>query len=130
MNTHRIGLRFEMELKKKLNESGLICLNLGYNEIGDLVVVNGKTRIIECKTVHNDVYYMSKNPKQRDKLFELSKHNISVYLVVKYIRGKQKSIIKFFNLQDTPDSVHHMFLKDSFYGYSLEDFIIHCKESD
>ena len=95
MNTHRIGLRFEMELKKKLNQSGLICLNLGYNEIGDLVVINGKTRIIECKTTHQQFYYLSKNPYQVDKLKSLTEHNVSEYYAIKFIHGK-RSIIRFF----------------------------------
>ena len=123
MNTHRIGLRFEMELKKKLNQSGLICLNLGYNEIGDLVVINGKTRIIECKTTHQQFYYLSKNPYQVDKLKSLTEHNISVYYAIKFIRGK-RSIIRFFIMNN--NNLIGIPLKED-YGYSLEEFIEHCK---
>ena len=122
MNTHRIGLRFESELKKKLNDSGLICLNLGYNEIGDLVVVNGKTRIIECKTTHKSYFYLSKNPYQSGKLKELASRNISVYYAVKFIKGN-KSRVDFYymNMND-----QNTILRE-YEGYSLEDFIKHCK---
>ena len=123
MNTHRIGLRFESELKKKLNDSGLICLNLGYNEIGDLVVVNGKTRIIECKTTHKPYFYLSKNPYQSGKLKELTLRNISVYYAVKFIQGN-RSEIKFFYMNDSFVRIYYL---DVDRGYSLEDFIKHCK---
>ena len=122
MNTHRIGLRFESELKKKLNDAGLICLNLGYNEIGDLVVVNGKTRIIECKTTHKPYFYLSKNPYQSGKLKELVSRNISVYYAVKYIKGN-KSRVDFYymNLSD-----QNTILRE-YEGYSFTDFVKHCK---
>ena len=125
MNTHRIGLRFESELKKKLNDAGLICLNLGYNEIGDLVVVNGKTRIIECKTTHKPYFYLSKNPYQSGKLKELTLRNISVYYAVKYIKGN-KSRVDFYymNLSD-----QNTILRE-YEGYSFIDFVKHCKLSN
>ena len=125
MNTHRIGLRFESELKKKLNDSGLICLNLGYNEIGDLVVVNGKTRIIECKTTHKPYFYLSKNPYQFGKLKELTMRNISVYYAVKYIKGN-KSRVDFYymNLSD-----QNTILRE-YEGYYFIDFVKHCKLSN
>ena len=125
MNTHRIGLRFESELKKKLNDSGLICLNLGYNEIGDLVVVNGKTRIIECKTTHKPYFYLSKNPYQSGKLKELTMRNISVYYAVKYIKSN-KSRVDFYymNLSD-----QNTILRE-YEGYSFTDFVKHCKLSN
>ena len=125
MNTHRIGLRFESELKKKLNDAGLICLNLGYNEIGDLVVVNGKTRIIECKTTHKPYFYLSKNPYQSGKLKELTLRNISVYYAVKFIKGN-KSRVDFYymNLSD-----QNTILRE-YEGYSFIDFVKHCKLSN
>ena len=125
MNTHRIGLRFESELKKKLNDAGLICLNLGYNEIGDLVVVNGKTRIIECKTTHKPYFYLSKNHYQYGKLKELALRNISVYYAVKYIKGN-KSRVDFYymNLSD-----QNTILRE-YEGYSFTDFVKHCKLSN
>ena len=123
MNTHRIGLRFESELKKKLNDAGLICLNLGYNEIGDLVVVNGKTRIIECKTTHKPYFYLSKNPYQFSKLKELAEHNISIYYAVKFIKGN-RSEIKFFYMNNYSPNNKTLI---GWLGYSLEDFIKHCK---
>ena len=126
MNTHRIGLRFESELKKKLNDSGLICLNLGYNEIGDLVVVNGKTRIIECKTTHKPYFYLSKNPYQSGKLKELTLRNISVYYAVKFIKDN-RSEIKFYYINDITSHTKHF---SDYLGYSLEDFIKHCKLSN
>ena len=110
-----------MELKKKLNQSGLICLNLGYNEIGDLVVINEKTRIIECKTTHQQFYYLSKNPYQVDKLKSLTEHNVSVYYAIKFIRGK-KSSVRFFYMNN--NDLVGIALRDD-YGYSFEEFIDH-----
>ena len=125
MNTHRIGLRFEMELKKKLNQSGLICLNLGYNEVADLVIIDGKTRIIECKTTHKPYFYLSKNPHQSDSLNELTKHNISVYYAVKFIHGKRSRVDFFYiNISD-----QNTILRE-YEGYSFTDFIEHCKGED
>ena len=121
MNTKRIGLIFEGELKRILNDNGLVVLNLGYNEIGDLVVVNGKTRIIECKTTHHDYYYLSKNKIQSERLSELSKHNISVYYSIKFI-NKNKSVIKFYYMNN---NVLKVFKKDE--GYTLTDFLNHVK---
>jgi Holliday junction resolvase len=122
MNTHRIGLRFESELKKKLNDAGLICLNLGYNEIGDLVVVNGKTRIIECKTTHKPYFYLSKNPYQSGKLKELTLRNISVYYAVKFIQGNRSRVdFYYMNLSD-----QNTILRE-YEGYSFTDFVKHCK---
>ena len=125
MNTHRIGLRFESELKKKLNDSGLICLNLGYNEIGDLVVVNGKTRIIECKTTHKPYFYLSKNPYQSDKLKELTMRNISVYYAVKFIKGN-KSRVNFYYMNMSDQNT----ILREYEGYSFTDFVKHCKLSN
>jgi Holliday junction resolvase len=125
MNTHRIGLRFEMEIKKKLNEWNLVCLNLGYNEIADLVVVNGKTRVIECKTTHRDSFYFSKNPYQRDRLIELTRHNISVYYAVKFIK-KNRSVIRFYYLNDVLQDDKLVLRANEINSYSLEEFISHC----
>ena len=125
MNTHRIGLRFESELKKKLNDAGLICLNLGYNEIGDLVVVNGKTRIIECKTTHKPYFYLSKNPYQSGKLKELALRNISVYYAVKFIKGN-KSRVDFYYMNMSDQNT----ILREYEGYSFIDFVKHCKLSN
>jgi Holliday junction resolvase len=125
MNTHRIGLRFESELKKKLNDAGLICLNLGYNEIGDLVVVNGKTRIIECKTTHKPYFYLSKNPYQSGKLKELALRNISVYYAVKFIKGN-KSRVDFYYMNMSDQNT----ILREYEGYSFTDFVKHCKLSN
>jgi len=42
MNNQKNGVKFEMQLKKLLNDNGLFTLNLGFNETADLVVVDGK----------------------------------------------------------------------------------------
>ena len=119
MNNQRNGSKFEGELKKILNDNGIFCLNLGYNETADLIIVNGKTRLIECKTTHKPIWYR-KNPKQYYRLMEFVNKGKSVYIAIKFIINR-KSIIKFFYLKEAeyPYSVNN--------GYTLNDFINHCK---
>jgi len=120
MNNQKNGTRFEIELKKILNQNGLFTLNLGYNEVADLVVVDGKTRLIECKTSHKPIWYR-KNPKQYKKLMEFVNQGKSVYIAIKFVVN-HKAIIKFFYLKNAP---YPYKMND---GYSLENFINHCKE--
>jgi len=120
INNQKNGTRFEIELKKILNQNGLFTLNLGYNEVADLVVVDGKTRLIECKTSHKPIWYR-KNPKQYEKLIEFVNQGKSVYIAIKFVVN-HKAIIKFFYLKDSP------YPYKMTEGYSLENFINHCKE--
>ena len=120
MNNQKNGTRFEIELKKILNQNGLFTLNLGYNEVADLVVVDGKTRLIECKTSHKSIWYR-KNSKQYEKLMEFVNQGKSVYIAIKFVVN-HKAVIKFFYLKDAP---YPYKMND---GYSLENFINHCKE--
>ena len=122
MDNKQLGLQFEKELKSTLKDSGLTVLNLGYNELGDIVVLNGKARIIECKVSHKPRFYKSKNPKQSLRLKELYAKNISVYYAIKFI-NKHKSTIKFFIIKDD-DPV----ALDMNEGYSLDEFLNHVKE--
>jgi len=120
MNNQKNGVKFEIQLKKILNDNGIFTLNLGFNETADLVVVDGKARLIECKTSHKPIWYR-KNPKQFERLMEFVKQGKSVYIAIKFVINR-KAIIKFFYLKDAkyPYKINE--------GYSLEEFINHCKE--
>ena len=120
INNQKNGTRFEIELKKILNQNGLFTLNLGYNEVADLVVVDGKTRLIECKTSHKPIWYR-KNARQYYKLMKFVNEGKSVYIAIKFVIN-HKAIIKFFYLKDA----EYPYKIDN--GYTLEDFINHCKK--
>ena len=92
---YNYGLEFEKQLKQKLRKNGIIALNLGYNEIGDLIIPL-KHIIIECKTTHSPIWYR-KNPKQYDRLKELKNSGIYVFIAIKF-RINNKSYLKFFEI--------------------------------
>ncbi|MEM0143013.1 MAG: hypothetical protein QXL94_03565 [Candidatus Parvarchaeum sp.] len=122
MNNQKYGTKFESELKRKLLDSGLTVLSLALPETADLIVISNKVRILECKTVKGNRFRI-KNKEQYEKLQELAK-NFSVYIVVKYhFNIGHKIIIKFYYLN------HHLtFSKEE--GYTLEQFIEHCKKNE
>jgi Holliday junction resolvase len=122
MNNQERGNRFESELKKLLNDNGLFTLNLGFNETADLIVLDGKARIIECKVTHKEIWYR-KNPKQYRKLLSIIEKGKSVYIAIKFIRDKNRAFtIRFYYLKDAeyPFKINE--------GYSLAEFIEHCKK--
>jgi len=119
MSNQKNGARFEMTLKKILNDNGLFTLNLGYNERADLVVVDGKARLIECKVSHKPIWYR-KNIKQYERLMSFVKRGKSVYIAIQFVIG-HKATVKFYYLKDAP---YPYKVSD---GYSLEDFLAHCK---
>jgi len=120
MSNQKNGARFETTLKRILNDNGLSTLNLGYNETADLVVIDGKARLIECKVSHKPIWYR-KNKAQYYKLIKFVERNKSVYIAIQFIL-KHKAIIRFYYLKDSP----YPYRVNE--GYSLEDFIKHCKE--
>jgi len=122
MNNQKNGVKFEIQLKKILNENGLFTLNLGFNETADLVVVDDKARLIECKTSHKPIWYR-KNKKQYERLMEFVEQGKSVYIAIKFVI-KRKAIIKFFYLKDAK----YPYRFDE--GYTLEQFINHCKKEE
>jgi len=122
MSNQKNGARFEMTLKKILNNNGLFTLNLGYNETADLVVVDGKARLIECKVSHKPTWYR-KNPSQYERLMSFVKKGKSVYIAIQFII-RHKATVKFYYLKNAP---YPYKVND---GYSLEDFLKHCKEND
>lgn len=125
------GVRFESELKRLLIMSGLDAWNLGYNERADILVVNHKDRVIECKVVHGTAYNFSRNSaKQHKRLIKYQEEHpdSSVYYAVKYVYRRSKSEIKFYALSEI------IFMPeismDSPFGYSLNQFVSHCKEEE
>ena len=122
MSNQKNGARFETTLKRILNDNNLTTLNLGYNETADLVVIDGKARLIECKVSHKPVWYR-KNIEQYQRLIKFVEMGISVYIAIQFVIG-HKATVKFFYLKDAP----YPYSIDG--GYSLEDFIRHCKEGD
>ncbi|MEM3845626.1 MAG: hypothetical protein QXU98_07995 [Candidatus Parvarchaeota archaeon] len=122
MNNQKYGVKFESELKRKLIDSGLTVLSLAFPETADLIVVSDKVRILECKTVKGNKFII-KNKQQYEKLQKLSQ-KFSVYIVVKFHYSKgHKNIIKFFYLN------HHLTF-DKNDGYTLEEFVNHCKRNE
>ncbi len=121
MKNKRNGSEFEIELKKLLNDNGIFTLHLGYNESADLVVVNHKPRLIECKTTHKAIWYR-KNPKQYSRLMDYVKRGKSVYIAVKFIVNR-KAVIKFFYLKEAK---YPYKMSD---GYSFDEFVNHVKDS-
>ncbi len=111
------GLRFETYIKRRLKDSGLELLNLGYNEIGDFLLLGEKIRIIECKVSHKDNYYFSKNQKQKDRLFKLRElYDISLYYIVQFPHRK---VIKVFYIDDGFNDIKLNYES----GYDLKDAI-------
>jgi len=120
MNNKKNGIQFEVELKKILNDNGIFTLNLGFNETADLIVLNDKPWLIECKTTHKAIWYR-KNSKQYYKLMDFVKRGKSVYIAIKFVVNR-RAVIKFFYLKDAP------YPYKMTEGYSLNDFIKHVKE--
>lgn len=118
------GSAFESLLKSRLIEAGLDAWNLGYNERADILVVNGKDRIIECKTTHGETYRLSKNAKQHQRLVQYAAEHTetSVYYAVKHIIA-HKSFIKFYFLPQITGKYLNVHDKNS---YTLIEFIEHC----
>ncbi|MEM3846208.1 MAG: hypothetical protein QXV17_08200 [Candidatus Micrarchaeaceae archaeon] len=124
MNNYKNGTNWEIELKHIFKLNNLVVLNLGFNEIGDLVVFDGKPRVIECKVVHNNnKFYLSRNPKQSKRLYELYSKGISVYYAVKFIIN-HKSYIRFFIIKEKNNPL--VLTIDN--GYSLTEFLEHVKK--
>ncbi len=123
MDNHKNGIEWETELKRIFKNNNLTVLNLGYNEIGDLVVFDGKPRVIECKVVHNNKFYLSRNTKQSKRLYELYSRGISVYYAIKFII-KHKSYIRFFIIKES-DNPLTLNINN---GYSLTEFLEHVKK--
>jgi Holliday junction resolvase len=118
MNNQKNGVNFEVKLKRLLTDNGLKVLNLGFNEVADLIIIDGKARIIECKRSHKAIWYR-KNAKQYDRLMKLVSLGFSVYIAIEFIINR-KSIIKFYYLPESP----YPYKIDN--GYTLEEFIRHC----
>ena len=119
LNTRR-GKRFETVLKRKLKDNGFRVLKLAIPETADLVLLNSKPILIECKVCKQSLWYR-KNNKQYDRLLEMYKEGYDVFIVVKFTA--YNSVIKFFRLDDVyPYSVHE--------GMNLPEFYIHLTSED
>ena len=107
------GKRFESVLKRKLKDRGFRVLKLAIPETADLVLLNSKPILIECKVCNQSLWYR-KNIEQYNRLVEMNKEGYDVYIAVKFT--SYKSIIKFFRLNDAyPFSVNQ--------GLTLEEFV-------
>ena len=112
INTQR-GKRFESVLKRKLKDRGFKVLKLAIPETADLVLLNNKPIVIECKVCNQSLWYR-KNLKQYDRLLEMYNEGYDVYIAVKFTSFD--SVIKFFRIDDT-----YPFRVDS--GKTLDAFI-------
>ena len=112
LNTQR-GKRFESVLKRKLKNKGFKVLKLAIPETADLVLLNSKPIVIECKVCNQSLWYR-KNLKQYDRLLEMNNEGYDVYIAIKFTSFN--SIIKFFRIDDTyPFSVNE--------GQTLNEFL-------
>ena len=96
LNTKR-GKRFESVLKRKLKDRGFKVLKLAIPETADLVLLNSKPIVIECKVCNQSLWYR-KNLKQYDRLLEMYNEGFDVYIAVKFT--SYDSVIKFFKIDD------------------------------
>ncbi len=116
LNTRR-GKRFESVLKRKLKDNGFRVLKLSIPETADLVLLNSKPVLIECKVCNQALWYR-KNNEQYDRLIEMHKEGYDVFIAIKFT--SHKSIIKFFRLDDVyPYSVQQ--------GMTLQEFGTYLK---
>ena len=96
LNTKR-GKRFESVLKRKLKDKGFRVLKLAIPETADLILLNNKPILIECKVCNQALWYR-KNNEQYDRLVEMNKEGYDVFIAIKFTSFN--SIIKFFRLND------------------------------
>ena len=96
LNTQR-GKRFESVLKRKLKDRGFKVLKLSIPETADLILLNSKPIVIECKVCNQSLWYR-KNLKQYDRLLDMHNEGYDVYISVKFTAFD--SIIKFFKIDD------------------------------
>ena len=119
LNTKR-GKRFESVLKRKLKDNGFRVLKLAIPETADLVLLNSKPILIECKVCNQSLWYR-KNIEQYNRLVEMNKEGYDVFIVVKFTSFN--SVIKFFRLDDVyPFSVRE--------GLSLVEFYLYLTNED
>ena len=96
LNTQR-GKRFESVLKRKLKDRGFKVLKLSIPETADLILLNSKPIVIECKICNQSLWYR-KNLKQYNRLLEMYNEGYDVYIAVKFT--SYDSVIKFFKIDD------------------------------
>jgi Holliday junction resolvase len=117
LNTRR-GKRFETVLKRKLKTKGFKVLKLAIPETADLILLNQKPLLIECKVCNQSLWYR-KNLKQYDRLLEMFNEGYDVYIVIKFTG--HDSIIKFFKIGDTYPFKYNE-------GKTLDEFIEGAKK--
>ena len=96
LNTQR-GKRFESVLKRKFKDRGFKVLKLAIPETADLVLLNSKPILIECKVCNKSLWYR-KNLKQYNRLLDMHIEGYDVYVAIKFTSFN--SIIKFFRIDD------------------------------
>ena len=120
MINQKRGKRFESDLKRKLKDRGYRVLKLAIPETADLVILNYKPIVIECKVTNRSLWYRA-NTGQYLRLLEMHKEGYDVFIAVKFTSFK--SIIKFFRLDDVyPYSVNE--------GMSLSEFCFYLTNED
>ena len=85
--------RYERELKKLLEQHGFFVIRSAGSLSLDLIAIkNGKTLLIEQKTVHSDVFYTVRKKEQFDLNRDLyHEKGLNVIYAVKFV-GKAKSL--------------------------------------
>lgn len=85
------GKTWETEVFNTFLNGGLDAWHLGFTERADILVVNSKDRIFECKASHERVYDFRKNKKQHERFIEyLESHpGTSGYYAFKFTWGRK-----------------------------------------
>ena len=119
LNTQR-GKRFESVLKRRLKDRGFKVLKLAIPETADLVLLNSKPIVIECKVCNQYLWYR-KNLKQYNRLLDMHIEGYDVYVAIKFT--SYNSTIKFFRIDALyPFSVNEGQTLDEFVQYlTIED---------
>lgn len=115
MNNKNNGVMFESQLKAILKSYGRNVFSLSIPETADLIMVNGRTYLIECKTTHSEIWKI-KNFSQYERLKSYALKGIAVFYAIKFTI-KHKSEIRIYNILD-PDYPYT--LKN---GFTIEEFI-------
>lgn len=124
MNNRVNGKKFETKVKKMFNDSGKFkAFKLAIPETADVIIVNKKTYLIECKTSHEPIWTRHRNPEQFFRLKEISK-TITVITAIKFVDSKKhKANICFYVMNEA----RYPYL--DFEGLSFEE-LLNRLESD
>lgn len=88
----RKGYRYELELKKILEENGFVVSRIsgsGHEQSGDLIAIKDRTYLFEIKSTRQRIFYP--NVRSKAQLLEMAKMgrqaNLVPLLAIRYAKG-------------------------------------------